>query len=452
MLKIYLDWNIITHLKKEDEKNTLLRKMFAKYCKYFVFPFSKAHLHDLGFGNKACPGYEKDIHNLSVLCGTHLLEFDNVINGPYPYQCTPQEYIEKREDDIEFFLSGFSKSKFHDLLSRVDYVYPSLKDILYRYRIQPVKLPHLNKEVSNLGELTDLLLDDLSIMLRDTSVCGKIEAYIKDCNPEEYVKIKRSDFQTIFNLLDDICFEQVGKSVDDLLKMFCPQENSMNYFISLYLLLNLVGYHSDKKRSLLNIITDAIHAYYASRCDVFVTNDHALKEKVKAVYNKCGIHTKVVEKDEIAQVMEDEAIAEFDVPNFIKNILPTLEPQHLCEKEFFCFKKLSFRFLGLFNYCAVAIFDATNIMTVIFKLRLLPNDYIYYTELLNFFEFVDDQLNEEESVQFNREYVDVFKSGNKDEIMSSHFDIKRDMYYIRLMADSDSEVPLPMMAFSILVP
>ena len=45
MLKIYLDWNIISYLKEEEYID--LRNYIAEVKDFFVFPYSKAHLQDL---------------------------------------------------------------------------------------------------------------------------------------------------------------------------------------------------------------------------------------------------------------------------------------------------------------------------------------------------------------------------------------------------------------------
>lgn len=199
---------------------------------------------------------------------------------------------------------------------------------------------------------------------------------------------------------------------------------------------------------LLNIITDAIHAYYASRCDVFVTNDHALKEKVEALYYKTGINTRVIEKNSIVKLMEEEAIAEFDLANFTKNILPTFDLQCLGETDSLYFKELPFRFWGLFNYCAIATTNNSKRINVIFRLKISPNDYVYYTELYCFFECIKEILTKDEILRFDREYIEVFKSRKEDAIKNTHFKITRKGYVIHLMADPDSPVPLPMMVFS----
>ena len=52
MLKIYLDWNIITHLKSDGDDNKEILDALQEYKRFFVFPYSIAHLHDLYSGDR----------------------------------------------------------------------------------------------------------------------------------------------------------------------------------------------------------------------------------------------------------------------------------------------------------------------------------------------------------------------------------------------------------------
>lgn len=45
MLKIYLDWNIISYLKNEEYHE--LRNYITQVKDYFIFPYSRAHIQDL---------------------------------------------------------------------------------------------------------------------------------------------------------------------------------------------------------------------------------------------------------------------------------------------------------------------------------------------------------------------------------------------------------------------
>jgi hypothetical protein len=73
MLKIYLDWNIISYLK--EEKYIDLRNYIAQVNDFFVFPYSRAHIQDL-YQSKSPTNvvkYEQDLNTLTEICQTHLL-------------------------------------------------------------------------------------------------------------------------------------------------------------------------------------------------------------------------------------------------------------------------------------------------------------------------------------------------------------------------------------------
>ena len=91
MLKIYLDWNIISYLK--NEKYNDLRAYITQINEFFIFPYSRAHIQDL-YQSKSPTNtvkYEQDLNTLSEICQTHLLEYNDSIDAPYPYECTPRQ-------------------------------------------------------------------------------------------------------------------------------------------------------------------------------------------------------------------------------------------------------------------------------------------------------------------------------------------------------------------------
>mgnify|MGYP006991365433 CR=1 FL=1 len=72
MLKIYFDWNCITHSK--DEKYSSLLEIVKLYGKDFIFPFSNAHIRDVLVSHKEGNKYfDLDISLLETICGKHYL-------------------------------------------------------------------------------------------------------------------------------------------------------------------------------------------------------------------------------------------------------------------------------------------------------------------------------------------------------------------------------------------
>lgn len=67
MLKIYLDWNIITHLKDDNNRDLYMYLLTNK--DKFIFPYSKAHIKDLLVSKDANNNYyEQDFQSLTEIC------------------------------------------------------------------------------------------------------------------------------------------------------------------------------------------------------------------------------------------------------------------------------------------------------------------------------------------------------------------------------------------------
>ena len=90
-------------------------------------------------------------------------------------------------------------------------------------------------------------------------------------------------------------------------------KSNLELFTSLYLTLNLSGFFSDKNRNLQNIYTDSEHAYYASSCDFFVSNDSRLREKTDAIYRQYNIQAKIISSDELTTIMTEELVHSYDI-------------------------------------------------------------------------------------------------------------------------------------------
>lgn len=86
-------------------------------------------------------------------------------------------------------------------------------------------------------------------------------AYSKD-TPGGY-----SNFQNRFSSLKQGNYRKVERCIEKLLKC-----------------LNFVGYYRDKNY-MTSITHDISHAHYATKCNIFITNDKRLRKKVEMIYN-----------------------------------------------------------------------------------------------------------------------------------------------------------------------
>lgn len=446
MQKIYLDWNVITKLKFNNEKSRELLLAIEEYRGFFVFPYSMAHLHDLRRGDKNNPGYNMDFENLCTICETHLLEYSDETDSAFPYQCTPREYMERMKDELDVFFSGFTEKSFANMLSNRGIEFSTFMDELSKVEISPVEIPFLNVKVNNAKEGLETVFRLGERYAKDESVSGKIFKYLKENTTDlQFRKIMKSNPDNVFQVLDGITQSQVNKSFVGIIEDLQAQKNDKNFFISVYLALNASGFFSDKKKSLLNTYTDAEHCYYASKCDVFVSDDENLREKAKALFKLFGIRTPVMEIEDFIKFMKEEAEQEYNLVNYLVRIVPEYGKPTREEGELLYYKQLPFRFFGLFNFCSEIDTLFRGLRPVAQRVVLPPNGFVYYTELEKFFDIIEHLLADDGKKAFKEQYRDIFLSRDKEQILKVSFTIDLGYCLMQLRADPDSVIPLPMM-------
>ena len=69
------------------------------------------------------------------------------------------------------------------------------------------------------------------------------------------------------------------------------------FFINGFTILNILGLDNEKneKVQFTNTINDGLHSYYASYCDILVSNDAKMKEKANIMYELFSIKTEIVD-------------------------------------------------------------------------------------------------------------------------------------------------------------
>lgn len=80
-------------------------------------------------------------------------------------------------------------------------------------------------------------------------------------------------------------------SIQDYLRL-SEAYTGRTVYSCLFNLLDMVGYRKDKDN--VSRLYDASHAFYAQRCDVFVSNDTRMRLKAEAVYHFLEVKTKVL--------------------------------------------------------------------------------------------------------------------------------------------------------------
>lgn len=448
MLKIYLDWNIISYLKNEEYHE--LRNYITQVKDYFIFPYSRAHIQDL-YQSKSPTNiikYEQDLDTLTWICQTHLIEYNNSTDAPYPYECTPRQYIERESLTLQAYKSGFESISFTELIKSMmdETTFESIRNYLFTTLLDnPIENPNNGLLIRNLWDAIIFLLDNLSSILKNKKL--EVEIYKSMCRIEgerSMQEMQNIDSSDIFDYLNELCVSRTNKNLTDTILATLEKTNginSYNYFLAEYTTLALCGYSRDKKRNILNIMTDALHAYYAMRCDVLVTRDGGMKKKAQAEFTRFNSPTKIITIEELRSFLNTEMHNQYNLYYIWHEVIPKYSKGEDRGDGRFAFKNIPSPIWGLFTNC-IKKPEVPNALAL--KINLVPNGYVYYTELERFFYYVVNKLSEKQNALFQKEVIDKFLTRDKGIILS----IRTFFYYkrrqIELIADPESEVPLPM--------
>lgn len=447
MRKIYLDWNIINHIEETPE----LFEFIKKHQAHFVFVYSPAHFADLMRGVK--PGetniyLNKDIEKLETICETHLLKFsENKLNV---YKCCPREFLEKEGKDyplIEHFapLDYFKDSLRFDGMD----LYSMFSDKLKATSLGETIEHPLFGSFSNVSEFFECLMNFMDKFLQDAKVSKEIKNKIKETDKyDELTSINNINPKDVINLVNtNMAKYGIEGNVVDIVKKYASENlkgDDMSVFKSVYLSLDFLNYHSDK-RNLWNIMTDAEHAFYGSFCDVLVTNDSKMKLKTEALYSYFNKQTKVIAKEEFLDYLQKEIAKEFDFKDHIEELLtnqniPDNQPEN---SVYFKWKYVDSHLWGFFD--KIEFRKHLNDGTSYFYLYrdIIYSKCFFDSEIGMFFNIIRSIIKDETVLDsFEKDYVDKFKQENDSASFAFYVNANT---IIELQIDKECGCPLPCM-------
>lgn len=348
MKRIYLDWGVISNLKKPEYAD--LREFFLAHKDRLFFVYSPAHFDDL-MRSDGDPRQREDLNTLASLADDHLLAFDEK-KSVKAYRANPSDYYEGRKNEVPIKLAEFGK-----ILSSLDSLSPEgvnvgskLMELLRRI---PLPIPHEILENSLFGSLLPELPSHPSVL----DVIQSAGLFVDKMQGEaNFYKSYRSnihgsgfklednagnwtDTEAIGNISDYLRSKGVNKTFMEYATMAFDKTKGVSefeIFLSTYVLLDLLGYHSDKLSksgsTIDSVLTDAQHAYLASYCDCFITGDRRLASKAKALYSEFGISTRVLSPVDTIAALQDE-IQDYDKKYFFSFLECELEKQSPVERH-----------------------------------------------------------------------------------------------------------------------
>lgn len=410
MIRVYLDWNIVSNLKKPEFAEVKDFLLSRKGDLFFVY--SPAHFED-AMRSRGDERMLQDIATLESLVDNHLLAYDYKNKSANPYLLTPSEYYRNNKDRDLDKLPDFSS-----LISSVSKDFPGLGGLLKTILSIPIPVPEGIRSNAILAKM----LPDLPSSPSFNDIVNSSLSFVNNMlGDKEYYKsyrsaVRESGFtvgknagnwksdEVIPNISEMMKSLGIDKSFDEFVLSGFGDKNkadSFTHFIAAYNMLDMIGYKSDKlpksSNAMNSVNTDAEHAYYAAFCDYFVTQDKHLSSKAAALYNEYGISTKVITPMEA--VAELSEAYENDMAQFIRE---ELREENITTQEgkdvVFKFTK---RYLGIFSHCVLYRNDNSNILE--FKLAFSNySRFVYYEEAGIMIDAVVDYLGRPNDVEYDK--------------------------------------------------
>ncbi|MCW3102424.1 MAG: hypothetical protein JWO09_864 [Bacteroidetes bacterium] len=324
MLKLYLDWNVITTLRQIDElTNPLDKETFNKLAhiliagrEKLILPYSNAHLKDLSKSYKK--GERKrvteSLNFISLLTqDICLTQYWNEEKAKWHYR-NPKTFFESLIKDVETTnsLYGLKESLAELGLSNV---FDSFKLLPHNIDFQQLEQ---NKVFSLIFKRAKLENSLYALMEDITELFGELRN-----NPVVYNEL-RSMFTTVFpldpkihnvpnvveRLRDKISKTMINESFKGLKENTNKTSKNEDYtkIIGTFMQLDFAGYGTDKlteKNQYDNLFNDSLHCFYGAHCDFFITADKKTYKKTKAVYQSEGILTQVMKPSEFVELLEN---------------------------------------------------------------------------------------------------------------------------------------------------
>lgn len=320
MIKVYLDWNCITHSKDSLSE---LKEALKQYGHVFICPYSVAHLRDLLTNFEANrKEYEKDLDLLTDMCGGHML----ILNGDNMnlFNVTPRDYLVDNADSLDFLQNKF-------------------------------KFPY----------------NDTRKLLRIAFNSKDIHRISVENNPQNVIPLVNSIVKSNLRVFD---------SIDSLLASSNSfRTNTLEIRIKeVYYALDMLGYKSeDKKKSFANIDTDAQHIATSCLCDYLISDDRRMRDKAKTIFDHIHCVTKV--KDPQSFIEEIPLIAKkcYEDDLIPKAMSTNGIPTHKDDGAHY--KALDYPLWGTFKYCYNANTLDNNMPENI--AIFIPGSFMFYDEL-----------------------------------------------------------------------
>ena len=467
MIRVYFDWNVISSLKKTEYQG--IKNFIYKFKSVILYPYSPAHFNDLmkSFSPEN-EFFDKDLETLEYLSEKHLIRWEE--NDTKPFFATPKEYFEgeKEKEDIASLMD--IEKVFNDINdSTNEFGLGNIGDTLKSlYKLQPLGM-EINTENENIlkkmfpnikpnSSMWDLMKEIgpfAQKLLQDGSYYKDFRKTIKNQGLKLDPNHGNWSYDKVIKNIDDFLLSYDSsltylEYVKTVFKYRDKPMNSYEFYITAYLMLDMIGYKPDKlpkdSDNMLNIQTDAEHSFYGAHCDYFVALDKNLIIKTQVLYNEFNIPTKIIKPEDFISELSKVIHPTPNVDNLLKEELMFCNNDSLIghypvnndnEAETYVYK-LPIFYHNFFNYLVLRRYEKHKIIVLTFKkINKNLSRFLFYTEVENLIDSIVNLFGGSELIDLNKIKQDIIH-GRQESTIEWEFNLGT----ICLSVDEDNSRPV----------
>lgn len=306
MLRVYLDTNLLTKINNYP----LLKEKLESYHDYLNIVYSSAHIDDLQRSGDV-EKTQKDLATIKEYSEDQCLaKYGGIEHLTYDTR-DPFEFFETCNDakiDLSnIFNSADEKLRGLGISANLNSLFKNNGNSVISQNQNQTFFQKFQTE----GTFESLVGDVLEMLHNSQSNNDLLkfvrESFDKDLPRKVLGNVQENVFDFLNQQLPETTFKKTFDQLTiDSLKLKNKDKSASRFdqFITSYNMLDLVGYKSDNKSNIPNIVSDSFHAFYAAHCDIFLSEDKRLRGKAKVIYEEFNIDTLIFSEKEFCEYVD----------------------------------------------------------------------------------------------------------------------------------------------------
>ncbi len=328
MIKLYLDWNIMSGMKNGNFPE--LSAIVLNEQKFFL-PYSTSHIGDIFASIKNHSEEEQRLINQDIDFIREITKNQCLFNTGEQVSINtidPGEILDDRIREAPLF-TDFSLDSLFSLINENDPMFGIVSSI--KNMLASIPLEDAFKEAFENPESAEMMNKMFPGLKEEPNMNGFFKSFGKmyqNLNEKEDYKLLRDTVQKIgvnsghfndnknpYKVIQN-AYDKLGAVPFNPDPYFDKNKNAPAWFNDLansYIILDMHGYKADtvkvndkESNTFKNTTEDASHMAFASLCDIYITNDNKNYYKTQQVYNKFKVRTKVFKPQEFINYFNTE--------------------------------------------------------------------------------------------------------------------------------------------------